>query len=555
MTTRMFYGGLTISILLTLAITSILINQNVQAQNNNSVPVVRAAQKWDTSPALRDLAQEEPQAFQRSETIEIPNRSLVQGYPTNSSQIFDGVLQNSFMNSSKLKTIFNVEGINNVNLAIPPDTEGDIGPDHYVQIVNMSFAVWDRSGNKILGPLNNNSIWKGFGGPCEITNNGDPIVLYDHLADRWLLSQFALPNKSINEGPFYQCIAISTSGDPTGSWSRYEYLISQTKLNDYPKFGVWPDGYYLAFNQFELFFHGWLESGQGVAVFERDQMLLGEPADMIYFDMYASVYDLIGMLPSDLDGPPPPAGAPNPYMRIYDGDPDQLQIWEFHVDWINPYKSTFTFKQSLPTAPFDLNMCYGSRNCIPQPGGTNVDAIADRLMYRLQYRNFGGSQSLVTNHTVDTDGSDHAGVRWYELRDNGGGWNIHQQGTYAPDSDQRWMGSAAMNGYGDIALGYSVSSTETYPSIRFTGRTLGDELGKMPLGEGEIIAGSGYQTYATGRWGDYSMMAVDPLDDCTFWYTQEYYATSGIASWQTCIASFKLRECVPLLLYFPMIGN
>jgi PKD repeat protein len=166
-------------------------------------------------------------------------------------------------------------------------------------------------------------------------------------------------------------------------------------------------------------------------------------------------------------------------------------------------------------------------------------------MYRLQYRNFGGHQSMVVNHTVDA-GSNHAGIRWYEMRDNGGGWGIHQQGTYAPDSDHRWMGSIAMNGAGDIAMGYSVSSNSTYPSIRFTGRLAEDTLGQMTQGEGEIIAGSGYQTHSSGRWGDYSMMSVDPVDDCTFWYTQEYYAVVGVAPWQTHIGSFKLAECGPV---------
>ncbi len=352
---------------------------------------------------------------------------------------------------------------------------------------------------------------------------------------------------------FFKCIAISTSGDPIGSWHCYEFLISEAKLNDYPKFGIWPDGYYMSVNQFEYNF-GWSYAGQGAAVFERDQMLSGNSARMQYWDMETSNPDLFGMLPADLDGPAPPPGAPNPFVQVVNGNPDRLRVWEFDVDWVTPANSTFEFRQAINTEAFDTSLCTASRECIPQPSpGIKVDAISDRLMYRLQFRNFGGYQTLVTNHTVDVDGTagDHAGVRWYELRSSGGDWSIQQQGTFAPDSDHRWMGSAAMNCFGDIALGYSVSSTTTYPSIRFTGRLGGDPLNLMTMGEGVVVNGNSVQT-SSNRWGDYSMMSVDPLDDCTFWYTQEFYDTNS-TSWQTRIASFRLRDCYPNKLSFPLI--
>jgi hypothetical protein len=436
---------------------------------------------------------------------------------------------------------------------LPPDTVGAIGPDHYVQMVNLSFAIWDRAGNLLHGPASNNTLWQGFGGPCEKTNDGDPIVLYDHLADRWMMSQFALPR--FPRGPFYQCIAVSQGPDPTGAWYLYEFKMSQSKLNDYPKFGLWPDGYYMAFNQFQCSIFGCSWGGQGVVAFERSEMLNGGNARMVYFDLESVDPNLGGMLPADLDGPEPPMGAPNPFVQIDDNawgySPDQLQIWNFLVDWANPNASTFTFDRALDTESFDSNLCNYSRSCIPQPGGAKVDAISDRLMYRLQYRNFGDDlnpdQTLVVNHTVDVDGSDHAGVRWYELNDDGSGWTMAQQGTYAPDDDHRWMGSAAMNGAGDIALGYSVSSVDTYPSIRFTGRLDTDiaPVGEMTIAEGTIFAGGGSQTHSSGRWGDYSMLTVDPVDDCTFWYTQEYYAANPdfSADWKTRIGSFKLAEC------------
>ena len=525
--------------------------QTASAQNRAGDMVVRGAERHDTSPSLVELISHQPGADQ---PIDLSGAEVFAPPPASIQPVeasLDTVVQRSLVGDS-LTTLFNQEGVNNVNYVLPPDTQGDIGPNHYVQIVNFSYAIWDRQGNLLLGPANNNTVWSGFGGPCEQTNNGDPIVLYDHQADRWLLSQFSFPNGS-SSGPYYQCIAISATGDPTGNWHRYEYLISNTKLNDYPKFGIWPDGYYMTANQFE-YSTGWYYAGQYVAVFERDQMLLGNPARMIYGDMWTYAPYLYGMLPSDLDGPEPPTGAPNSYMQVEE-NPDRLRIWEFHVDWVTPANSTFTAKQTINTAPFDTSLCpSGSRQCIPQPDGApKVDAISDRLMYRLQYRNFGGYQTLVANHSVDENDSDHAGIRWYELRSSGGDWAIHQQGTFASDSEHRWMGSVAMNRFGDIALGYSVSSETTYPSIRFTGRLGGDPLGVMTKGEGEVVAGNGVQLHSTSRWGDYSMMSVDPVDDCTFWYTQEYYASTSNYSWRTRIASFRLRDCYPNKLYLPLI--
>ncbi|MCI0409490.1 MAG: hypothetical protein L0191_13180, partial [Acidobacteria bacterium] len=277
-------------------------------------------------------------------------------------------------------------------------------------------------------------------------------------------------------------------------------------------------------------------------------------AQMVFFNLAVSPNahpEFFGLLPSDLDGPPPPPGTPNFFVEAADdifGRPsDEINIWEFHVDWGNPSNSTFgllnTPNQTLIPAPFDSNLCSFSFNCIPQPGGANLDAISAQLMYRLQYRNFGAHQTLLANHTVDVDGTDHAGIRWYELRNMGSGWTIHQQGTYAPDSDHRWMGSVAMDQSGNIGLGFSVSGPSTFPSIRYVGRLAGDPLGTLPQSESPLIAGSGFQTHPSGRWGDYSMMAVDPADDCTFWYTQEYYPASSQSGWHTRVGSFKFEFC------------
>lgn len=453
-------------------------------------------------------------------------------------------------------------GVGNIFGGWPPDTEGDIGPNHYVQWINLDFAIWQidkvlNTATLIYGPVAGNTLWSGFGGACENTNNGDPIALYDSLADRWLMSQFALPN--FPSGPFYQCIAISTTGDPTGAWYRYAYQIPVNKMNDYPKFGVWPDAYYFTDNQFNAGSETW--GGAGVGAFERQKMLIGDPtAQLVYFDTGAVTLNYGGMLPADLDGPPfgqvPPANAPGLFSEWDDstwlGDPaDTIRVWEFHVDWTTPSNSTFGANASydanyfIPTVNVDPNMCGGARNCIPQPGtSAKLDAIADRLMYRLQYRNFGGYQTLVTNHTVDATGTDIAGVHWWELRNTGSGWGMYQQGVYSPDSDNRWMASAALDHSGDLAVGYSVSSSTTYPSVRYAGRLVGDPLGTLAQGEASLVAGGGSQTDMNySRWGDYSMMAVDPSDDCTFWYTQEYYQTTSLSGWVTRIGSFKFPSC------------
>ncbi len=442
------------------------------------------------------------------------------------------------------------EGLNNRNNAVPPDTVGEAGPNHYVQWINRSLAIWDKQGTLLFGPMNGRTLWSGFGGICETSDNGDPIVQYDHLADRWLLSQLAF----VWPADFHQCIAVSQTPDPTGAYYRYDYALSTTNLNDYPKFGVWPDAYYMAINEFNASTNQF--RGQGAIAFERAVMLAGGPARMVRFNIYSANPKFSGALPSDLDGPiPPPAGAPNYFVAVEDdawGWPtDRLFLWKFHVDWSDPAQSTFGVS-GQPDAmidlaatghPFDANLCGSARTCIPQPAGSKVDAFATQLMYRLAYRNFGDHEALVASHTVDVNGADHAGVRWYELRNPGSAAVLHQAGTFAPDAAHRWMGSAAMDGSGNLAIAYSVSSTTVFPSIRYAGRLATDPPGTMPQAEASLIAGTGYQVGAS-RWGDYSSLALDPTDDCTFWYTQEYYTTTASYSWQTRIGSFRFDSCV-----------
>ena len=495
-------------------------------------------QHHDVTPALRDMRLIAP-GIEKEETPHAP--LPIHGGPRVFGERRDGALQTAPATATAITPRTSFEGIGNTAGVLPPDTNGDVGPSDYVQWVNLSFAVYRKSDGALrYGPADGRTLWQGFGGPCEQSNDGDPIVLYDEIAGRWLMSQFALPNYPF--GPYYQCIAVSTTGDPTGSWSRYSYSFN--KLNDYPKFGVWPDGYYMTINQFSCNFIGMCSwAGQGVAAFERTQMLAGAPARMLYFDM-ASDATLGGMLPADLDGSAlPPAGSPAYFVQV-DDQPDQLQLWHFKADWASPQNSTFTRKSLLATSAFDSNMCNGSRNCIPQPApGAKIDAIADRLMYRLQYRNFGTHESLVTNHTVDV-GSDRAGVRWYEVRNPANAPAIYQQGTFAPvDTLNRWMGSAAMDASGNLAIGYSVANTTTYPSIRFSGRLAGDPLNTLSVAESDLRGGTGSQTHSSGRWGDYSMLSVDPSDGCTFWFTSEYYSATSSAGWQTSVGSFSLANC------------
>ncbi|MEX0832961.1 MAG: hypothetical protein WD276_03670 [Actinomycetota bacterium] len=432
---------------------------------------------------------------------------------------------------------------------VPPDTNGDVGPNHYVQFVNLALAVWTKDGTLVYGPVTGNTIWSGFGGLCDSRNHGDPTVVYDHLADRWVVSRFAFQSISPSiSPPGYECVAVSQTANPTGAWNRYAFLITNsTNYHDYPKLGVWSDGYYLSYNLFNASSGSF--AGQGVAALERDRMLNGLSAEMVSFTV--SDGTLAGLLPSDLDGPAPPAGAPAYFAQMDDdifGYPqDQLEIWEFHVDWDTTSNSTLTLGSTVPTAAFDSILCT-SANCITQPDtAQKLDGLSDRLMYRLQYRNFGTHETLVVNHTVlaepVVDEPARAGVRWYQLVSTAGSWSVDQQGTYSPDTNHRWMGSAAMDGAGNLAVGYSASGSSLEPAVRYAGRLASDPPNTLAQGEATLIAGGGHQTLNSGRWGDYSSMSVDPGDDCTFWYTQEHYSSTSSSGWSTRIGSFSFPGC------------
>ncbi|GAA4228748.1 N-acetylneuraminic acid mutarotase [Streptosporangium album] len=505
---------------------------------------VRQAVKNDVSRKLRDLSPKSSTRDRGAKVEEQSNRQLPRELTAPDAKTGSDAVQRDLTATQVPEFVANFEGIGNVDGVLPPDINGDVGPNHYVQMVNLSYAVYNKSGNLLLGPLPGNALFAGFGGPCETRNDGDPVVLYDETADRWMVTQFALPGGSAG---YHQCMAISQTPDPTGAYYRYDFLYHQSRMNDYPKYGIWPDAYYMTTNEFAPSF-----VGAGAVAFEREKMLAGQPARMVYFHLGP---DFGGLLPADAEGVAPPAGAPNPFV-MFDDDAwgisptDRLLMWDFKVDWTNPTSSTFgnnlTPNRYLETAPFDSNMCNYARACIPQQGtSAKLDSISDRLMYRAAYRNFGDHASIVLNHTVDVNNTDHAGMRWYELRSTSpSNWTVHQQGTYAPDAEHRWMASGAIDVSGNIAFGYSASGSTSFPSIRMAGRLSGDPLGQLGQSERTLIAGTGAQTHSAARWGDYTSMSVDPTDGCTFWFTSEYLTTTSSADWHTRIGAMKFPNCV-----------
>jgi len=493
-------------------------------KDGSNTPIITGAIQQDVSQPLKSVS---PLTATSSSQKQHPQKPL----PTTPGGT-DGALQATTGPLVSTTTGLNFPGVGNGNYGFtpnsaPPDTNGAVGATQFVQWVNESFAVFDKStGALVYGPAAGNTLWSGFGGGCQTNNDGDPVVQYDKAAQRWVLTQF-----SVTTTPYLQCVAVSTTSDATGSY--YRYAFTEPNFNDYPKLGIWNDGYYMSFNMFS----GNTFVGVRACAFDRSKMLTGAAANQVCFQL-GTTYG--GLLPSDLDGTiAPPTGSPNYFVNF---GTNSLNSWKFHADFTTPANSTFTGPTNLPVAAFTA-ACSGGGTCIPQPGTRQkLDSLADRLMYRLAYRNFAdGHQSLVVNQSVTAGTS--VGVRWYELRLNSGALTVYQQGTFAPDSTYRWMGSIAMDKVGNIALGYSASSSSVYPSIRYTGRIPTDALGTMEA-ENTILSGTGSQQRTLNRWGDYSSMSVDPVNDCTFWYTNEYLKSNGTFNWSTQIASFKFPSCV-----------
>ena len=420
----------------------------------------------------------------------------------------------------------------------PPDPNGDIGPNHYLQLVNSSLAVFDRSGNALYGPVLINTLWRGFGGGCETSTDGDPTVKYDRRADRWIITQF-----SVTAPNYLECVAVSTTGDPTGSYYRYAYSFPYT--NDYPKMAIWPDGYYFTFNMYDAKDNF---VGGEICVMDRASMLAGRSASK---QCFGPDLNWISMLAADLDGmTDPPSGSPAFIMSL--GSATSLNLWKVHTDWTTPANSFLQGPASIAVARY-TNLCANASDgstCVHQLGTTTLlDSLGGYLMYRLTYRNMGSHESIVANHSVDQNGTGTGpgAIRWYEIRSPAGTPALYQQGSFAPDTKTRWLGSMAMDGGGNIAVGYSLSSSTMYPSIYFTGRLASDPLNTLPQGETALVNSTGYHFDSTGlaRWGDYTSLSIDPLDDCTFWYTNEYFTGSvhSAYQWQTRVGSFKFPSC------------
>jgi hypothetical protein len=410
--------------------------------------------------------------------------------------------------------------------AIPPDTNGAVGKTQYVQWVNSTFAVFDKTtGALVLGPFKGNTLWAGFGGGCQNNNDGDPVVQYDKLADRWVMSQF-----SVSSLPYLQCVAVSQTSDATGSWYRYSFSYGNSMFDDYPKMAVWPDAYYETFDMFQ---NGQTYVGPDACAYDRNRMLSGLSATQVCFQQTSALGPLLA---SDLDGTnPPPPGSPN-YLMTY--GTNTLNLYKFHVDFVTPANSTFTGPTVINVAAFSP-VC-GGGSCIKEPNGSQLDSLADRLMHRLAYRNFGTHESLVVTHSVVAGSS--GGIRWYEIQNPSGTPVVAQQSTYAPDATYRWMGSGAMDQAGNLAIGYSKSSSTVFPSIAYAGRLATDPSSTLQS-ETVVVSGAGSQSYNPNRWGDYSAITVDPVDDCTFWYTTEYIKANGAFNWNTRIANFKFPNC------------
>jgi hypothetical protein len=444
---------------------------------------------------------------------------------------FDPVVQQEFLPNVLTTNLLNFDAITGVQGgAIPPDTNGSVGATQFVLITNFDYAVYDKTtGKQLLAPTRINNIWSGFGGQCQSDNGGDPIVLWDKLAQRWLVEQleYFVANQNL------VCVAVSTGTDATGTYNRYSFSFGSA-LPDYPKLAVWPDAYYLSVNSFGI------GAGEPCAL-NRTAMLAGTTAIMVCFPPNPANF---GFLPSDVDGTtPPPSGAPNHFLEL-GSNTKTLNEFDFHVDFVNTKNSTFTGPNPI-TIPNYALVC-GGGTCIPQPSpGELLDTLGDRLMYRLAYRNFGDHESMVVDHTVKPGtGSTAVGAtRWYELRATppGSSFSLYQAGTVQQSTSSLWMGSIAMDKQGNIALGASTSSKTTKPGIVYYGRIPTDPLGKMEAPK-TVAKGTGVQVNGGSRWGDYSSMSVDPTDDCTFWYSQEYYKANG-TNWITHVTSFKFTSC------------
>ena len=534
-----------------LAISSCFLVSSVWAQQtpaHHSVltnPEVNYPIQFDISPPLREMAAlSAPRTAEQELPVKYPKLQQLTAH-RGEPAVKDDALQPSVLPLVNATVNLNLLGVGNgfPNYSVPDapsDVNLAVGDTQVLQWVNVSYAVFDKTtGNVIAGPIQGNQLWSGFGGVCQSDNSGDIIAQWDKIAHRWVLSQNTF------QGAYNTCIAVSQTADATGSY--YRFAFAQPGFPDYPKWGLMPDAYYQSQNNFGPSGAGYV--GVHACAYERAKLLVGDStAKQICFQ--TGTFD-DSLLPGDLDsaGTLPPSGHAEVYLGSIDNTPPNGNViyeYLFHVDFATPSNSTFTGAGGtipINVASFGL-ACGGNGACIPQPnGGEALDSLGDRLMYRLAYRNIGTDhQTWLVSHSV-TSGSS-VGERWYEFHapENSTSLSVYQQGTFSPDSNYRWMGSIAMDSAQNIALGYSVSGSGLFPSINYTGRTTADPLGTMES-EASIVSGAGSQINTSNRWGDYTSMALDAADDCTFWYTNQYYMLTASFDWSTRLASLKFSGC------------
>jgi hypothetical protein len=518
---------------------------------NGEIVYSISASHFDISAPLRDMAAGAVPGGPAMEEEESPTNPMLPSWRIPRSTVPDPVVQRQippgdFAASRGFSLQAPTMGFNFLGVGAggtPSDSNASVGNNQLVETVNVRYQVWslDRGtsvATPILGPININTLWSGFGGPCTAQNSGDPIVLFDKVANRWLISQFT---SSVSAGFFYQCVAVSTSADATGTYARWAFAVPGGHFGDYPHFGVWTDAYYMMAHAFSATTSNFVA---GVfAAMDRPQMLAGNPAAtwQVILDSNEG-----GHMPADLDGfAPPPTKAPGIFLSIHG---TSMRLYRMKVDFITPGNTVKTLQAAVPIAAATAACATSGGACIPQPGTTRLlDSLGDVLMFRAAYRNFVDHESIVISHSVDPSVSGLvSGVRWYDFRISGTPDAVcasypctHQQGTIADVANgrSRWMPSIAMDGAENILVGYSVtgktSGSENH-TIRYTGRAKGDPLGVMTVPEAIIATGTANNTNSS-RWGDYTSMSSDPFDDCTFWYVNQYYTTAN--SWSSRIAS------------------
>ena len=514
-------------------------------------PVVYLPARQDVSPPLRDiliLASDNPAT--PGVLRRVPNRQMLPGAGLRSTvdrpdalrQATEGPLPGPTVDQS-------FEGMSNTFGVAPPDTNGDVGIDHYIQYINLGWQIFNKADGTPASPvMAGNTFWAGFGGACQTNNSGDPIVLYDHLADRWMFMQFTTSVNSL-------CFAVTTTADPMGPYNRYQYIF--TNFPDYPKVGLWTDeggsqsAYTLSTNNFAASFVDVM-----MAVVERDVMIAGGAAQIIsFFEGGTPDETYFSATPSHLEGTIlPDAGTCPIFMHNFDDEQytnppfdatDSYVFWELCADWATPGSSALTGPTLVDSGvEWDMELC-NYAPCIAQPGtGQLLDVLAQQgTGSRLTMRRLtpGADLQYPYLHTVDVGGN-QAGMRWTEWTYDGTfPPSLGDQGVYAPDSDNRWMASGAYDAGGNLAILLSLSSGSTFPSLVVTGRAPGDPAGTLRA-ETTCVAGGGSQT-ATERWGDYSSVSVDPVDQCTFWGTSEYITTTTPFTWRTRVCSFTMPNC------------